>query len=106
MVGCGAFPATLLWLRDNFPTPRYVGLDIDPACVKLATELAAALGVDKVHFELADGRNYDFGGADFVYVANHGCRSGLSSSKSPAARRCAKSWFASRPSWVSYCPKL
>jgi hypothetical protein len=26
VMGCGAFPATLLWLSDNFPTLHYVGL--------------------------------------------------------------------------------
>jgi Methyltransferase domain len=71
MIGCGAFPATLLWLRDNFPTLRYVGLDIDPDCVEMATELVAALGIDNVHFESIDGRQYDYSGADFVYVANY-----------------------------------
>jgi hypothetical protein len=71
MVGSGAFPATLLWLRDNFPMQRYIGLDIDPDCVKMATELMTALGIDNVHFELVDGRQYDFDGTDFVYVANH-----------------------------------
>jgi|SRR6516225_9299608 hypothetical protein len=69
MVGHGAFPATLLWLHDHFPTIHYVGLDIDPSCVKMATELMAALGLDNVHFEVSDGRQYDFGGTDFVYVA-------------------------------------
>jgi hypothetical protein len=71
MVGSGSLPATLLWLRDNFSMLRYVGLDIDPGCVKTATELVSAIGIDKVHFELIDGRQYDFSGFDFVYVANH-----------------------------------
>lgn len=71
MVGSGAFPSTLLWLRDNYPTLRYVGLDIDSRCVKMATELVAALGFDNVHFKLIDGRAYDFCSVDFVYVANH-----------------------------------
>jgi hypothetical protein len=71
MVGSGAFPSTLLWLRDNFPMLRCVGLDIDPRCVKMATELVAALSIDNVRFELIDGRQYDFCGIDFVYVANH-----------------------------------
>jgi len=71
MVGSGAFPATLLWLRENFPTLRYVGLDIDPGCVRMATELVATLGIDNVDFGLIDGRQYDFDGFDFVYVANH-----------------------------------
>lgn len=71
MVGSGAFPSTLLWLRDNFPMLHYIGLDIDRRCVAMATELVAALGIDNVHFEIIDGRQYDFGGIDFVYVANH-----------------------------------
>jgi hypothetical protein len=71
MVGSGAFPGTLLWLRENFPMLRYVGLDIDPVCVNMATELAAALGVDNVHFERIDGRQYNYSSVDFVYVANY-----------------------------------
>jgi hypothetical protein len=61
----------LLWLRDNFPLLHYVGLDIDPDCVKMATELVSALGIDNIRFELIDGREYDFAGFDFAYVANH-----------------------------------
>jgi hypothetical protein len=71
MVGSGAFPATLLWLRDNFPTLRYLGLDIDPGCVTMASELVTALGIDNVHFKLIDGRRYDFSGVDFVFVGNY-----------------------------------
>ena len=71
VVGCGAFPATLLWLRDNFPAIRYVGLDIDPGCVKMAAELVIALGFGNVQCTAFDGRNYDYSGIDFVYVANH-----------------------------------
>lgn len=71
MVGSGAFPSTLLWLHDNFPKLHYVGLDSDARCVRMATELVAALGIGNVHFELVDGRRYNFAGTDLVYVANH-----------------------------------
>ena len=71
MVGSGAFPSTLLWLRDHFPIIHYIGLDIDPTCVKMATELVEALGFDNVHFKAIDGREYDFGDIDFVYVGNY-----------------------------------
>ena len=71
MVGSGAFPATLLWLSDNFPTLHYVGLDIDPGCVTMATELVTALGIGNVRFEPIDGRQYNYGSTDFVYVANY-----------------------------------
>jgi hypothetical protein len=69
MVGCGAFPATLFWLRDHFPRARYTGLDIDARCVGTATKLTEAMGIE-MDFKVIDGRDYDFAGADFVYVAN------------------------------------
>ena len=71
MVGSGGFPATLLWLRDNFPRVHYIGLDLNPDCVKIAAELVRSLGIDNIHFTVVDGRHYDFVDADFVYVANH-----------------------------------
>jgi hypothetical protein len=71
MVGSGAFPATLLWLRDHFPELCYCGLDIDPECVAMANKLATSIGADNMRFILADGTAYGFDGADFVYIANH-----------------------------------
>jgi trans-aconitate methyltransferase len=69
MVGCGAFPATLFWLRDHFPGARYTGLDTDARCVETATKLAEAMGIE-MSFNVIDGSDYNFAGADFVYVAN------------------------------------
>lgn len=70
MVGCGAFPATLLWFSDQLPAIDYIGLDIDPDCVELANRLAAALGRHNLRFTTIDGSDFDYSGADFVYVAN------------------------------------
>jgi trans-aconitate methyltransferase len=70
MVGCGAFPATLLWLRDHFPSVRYTGLDTNARCVATATKLTEAMGLE-MDFRVIDGSDYNFAGADFVYVANH-----------------------------------
>jgi hypothetical protein len=67
MVGCGAFPSTLLWLSDHFPSIHCVGLDIDPMCVMLASQLAKALGRANLRFENMDGGEFDYS----VYVANH-----------------------------------
>jgi hypothetical protein len=71
MVGSGAFPATLFWLHDHFPTLRYAGLDVDAGCVAMATKLANTMGIDSMRFEVVDGTCFDFSSADFVYVANH-----------------------------------
>jgi hypothetical protein len=71
MVGCGAFPATLFWLRRHYPDADYLGLDVDTDCVDAAEALVRELGLGKVRFRLGDGSRHDFSGADFVYVANH-----------------------------------
>jgi SAM-dependent methyltransferase len=70
MVGCGAFPATLLWLRDHFPGARFTGIDLDLNCVERAAQLTKAMGIETMEFKVMDGRHYDFEGVDFVYVAN------------------------------------
>lgn len=70
MVGCGAFPATLFWLRDYFPSVRYTGIDTNARCVATAAKLAEAMGLE-MEFRVVDGSDYNFAGADFVYVANH-----------------------------------
>jgi hypothetical protein len=70
VVGSGAFPATLFWLRDHCPQMRVTGLDIDPNCVAMATALTEALGLRNIRFEALDGRKYDFADSDFVFVAN------------------------------------
>jgi len=70
MVGCGAFPAALLWLRDHFPEARCTGLDLDSRCVERAAHVTSIMGIDNVQFEVVDGSHYVFDGVDFVYVAN------------------------------------
>jgi Methyltransferase domain len=70
MVGCGAFPATLLWFSDQLPAIDYIGLDIDPDCVLLANRMAEALGRRNLRFETVDGSDFNYSGADFVYIAN------------------------------------
>ena len=71
MVGCGAFPATMFWLSDHFPDIDCIGLDIDAETVALAAGLASRLGRSQLRFLSIDGCDFDFSGADFVFVANH-----------------------------------
>ena len=70
MVGCGAFPATLLWLRDQFSKSFHLGLDLDAQCVETARKLAEIMGFNDMSFKVMDGKDYDYDGVEFVYVAN------------------------------------
>lgn len=70
MVGCGAFPATLFWLRDHFPDADYTGIDLNLGCVERAARVAKVMDIANMRFEVMDGCHYDFEGVDFVYVAN------------------------------------
>jgi len=70
MVGCGAFPATLFWLYDHYPEGEYAGVDIDAECIDLAKEVVKFLGVGNIHLNRENGRDVDYSGVDFIFVAN------------------------------------
>ena len=68
LVGCGWMPVTLFHVHDKTNVPELVGLDIVPDAVATANELAKRLGYARIRAELQDGRSYDFGGAQIVYI--------------------------------------
>lgn len=70
VVGCGAFPATLLHAARDLQVGEVTGIDVDRAAVALARELAQRLGYVRARLEVGDGRHYDYRAADAVYVAN------------------------------------
>lgn len=71
MVGSGPLPATLLALCNQYPALRAVGLDLDPNAVVHARRLAQHSGAAQgLRFIVADGKSYDYRGADLVYIAN------------------------------------
>ena len=70
MVGCGAFPAAALLVRDATAVPEIVALDVDSRAAGLARRVIAAMGEPRVRIECSDGAGYDFRGADVVYLAN------------------------------------
>jgi hypothetical protein len=70
VIGCGAFPATLLWLRDHHPLLECVGIDIDPTSVTLAGRLVERLALADFTLMRADGCAVDYADFDFIYVAN------------------------------------
>jgi hypothetical protein len=70
MVGCGGFPATLLWLYDHYPEKDYIGIDINKTCTELASQIIDVFGIKGIQIEQENGGEYDYSGVDFVYVAN------------------------------------
>jgi hypothetical protein len=70
MVGCGPMPATVLHVHDRTDVPEIVGLDVVAEAVVTARELTKRLGYSRARIEHSDGRSYDFGGAEIVFVAN------------------------------------
>jgi hypothetical protein len=70
MVGSGPLPATLLWLAHRHPTLECLGLDSNAAALCVGARLAHKLGASSLHFAAVDGVDYDYAGADLVYVAN------------------------------------
>ena len=70
MVGCGGRPFTMFRIHDQTDVPEIIGLDFVPEAVDTANKLAAKLGYDRMRAELCDGRYYDYGEAQVVYVAS------------------------------------
>ena len=70
MVGCGTKPFSIFHFHDKTSIPEIVGLDVDPEAIEATTSLAAKLGYERVRAEQCDGREYDFAGAQSVYVAS------------------------------------
>jgi hypothetical protein len=69
MVGCGIFPATLIFLAENCTIPRIVGIDRDPEVIGLAEELISHTG-HRISLVCGPGSHFDFGGFDLIYIAN------------------------------------
>lgn len=70
MVGCGGRPFTMFRIHDQTPVPEIIGLDIVPEAAETANILAGKLGYTRCHAELCNGRDYDYRGAQVVYVAS------------------------------------
>ncbi|WP_224544207.1 class I SAM-dependent methyltransferase [Mesorhizobium sp. CA16] len=70
MVGCGGRPFTMFRICDQTPVPEIVGLDIVPEAVETANILAAKLGYIRMRAEFRNGRDYDYRGAQLVYIAS------------------------------------
>jgi hypothetical protein len=66
MVGCGPLPDSLVYLHERTSIPTVVGYDRDPAALRAARTLAARLGLERVEFADADGRELDYGRFELI----------------------------------------
>ena len=70
MVGCGWRPVTTFHMHDETSVPEVIGIEIVPDAAETATGLARKLGCDRMQVELCDALDFDYGGAQVVYVAS------------------------------------
>jgi hypothetical protein len=70
MVGCGAFPAAALVVRDATAVPEIVALDVDGRAAATARRLIEMMGERRIRVDCVDGAVHDFAGAHVVYLAN------------------------------------
>jgi hypothetical protein len=70
MVGCGAFPAAALLVRDATEVPEIVALDVDARAAAIARRVVEAMGDPRIRIDCRDGTSYDYAGAGVVYLAN------------------------------------
>ena len=73
MVGCGAFPAAALLVRDSTSVPDIAALDGDVEAATTAQRVIEAVGDHRIHVERIDGADHNYGGADIIYIANQVC---------------------------------
>lgn len=70
MVGCGWRPVTMFYLHEATDAQEIIGLDVVPDAVDTAAAIGRKLGYDRMHTVLCNGANFDYAGADLVYVAS------------------------------------
>lgn len=69
-VGCGHGASTVL-MAQAYPRSQFIGYDYHADSIRVATERAAAAGVENVRFEVADATGY--GGKGFDLIAFFDC---------------------------------
>jgi len=70
VVGCGPLPAAALFFDELTRHCDVTALDIDATAVDVARRVAEAHGSRRLGIVHADGGDYDYAGADAVYVVN------------------------------------
>ncbi len=70
MVGCGPCPTTIFHIFDRTAIPDIIGLDVVPDAIETARALTRRFGLSRVRLEVCDGQEFDYDGAQLVFISN------------------------------------
>lgn len=70
MVGCWPFPETILYIYENTPIKKIIGLDYNSEAIYLAGEIIRFLWFTDITLKYQDWCKYDYSEADIVYIAS------------------------------------
>ena len=70
MVGCGPSPVTIFQVHDRTEIPDILALDVAPYAIERVRALIEHFGLSRMRAEVCDGREFDYGSAEIVLVAN------------------------------------
>jgi hypothetical protein len=70
MVGCGSSPVSIFHVCDRTKIPDIIALDVVPDAIERVRALIEHFGLSHVRAEVCDGREFNYGSAGIVLVAN------------------------------------
>ena len=70
LVGCGQLPITAIHVMDETEVAEIYCLDISESAITVVERLKQKFGWSRLHPMVFDGKKFDFGNADIVYIAN------------------------------------
>lgn len=70
MVGCGQLPVTPLHVMERAGVTHMTLLDVSPKAVDVVGRLRDAFGWHALQPRLSSGKDFDYAGADIVYIGN------------------------------------
>jgi hypothetical protein len=70
MIGCGAYPTTVLHLSESVRGVPIVGVDYSTDAVLLAHKIASKVGMQSVTFIHSSGEEYNYSASNLVIVGN------------------------------------
>lgn len=70
MIGCGQLPVTAIHVIERAGCANVICMDVVERAIDAAERLKAIFGWPSLHPVHCDGKDFDFGAADVVYIAN------------------------------------
>jgi hypothetical protein len=70
MVGCGSSPVSIFHVCDRTAISEIIALDVAPDAIERVRALIGHFGLSHVRAEICDGREFNYGNAGIVLVAN------------------------------------